>query len=89
MPNGAPVGGNEFRRGAKILDFSSKSRVPVRDRQRTERWRRPRLHAGNSHPVCGLASPPTPTKCKKEYFVTFPASAVAREGVRGMGGPPF
>ena len=30
--------------------------------QRTERQRRPRLHARNSHPVCGLASPPTPMK---------------------------
>ncbi len=40
-------------------------------------------------PCAGLPSPPTPTKCKKEYFVTFPASAVAREGVRGMGGAPF
>jgi hypothetical protein len=38
MPNGGPVGGNEFVRGAKILDFSVKSQVSLMtDGRRTER----------------------------------------------------
>ena len=40
--------------------FSEKS-GSVDDGRRTERRGRPRLSAGNPHPVCGLASPPTPT----------------------------
>ena len=89
-PNGGRTGGNKLISGAETLNFSAKSRVSLlTDKQRTERRRRTPPHGRFSSRV-RACQPPHSNKCKMEYFVTFPASAVAREGLRGMGGtPPF
>ena len=63
-PNGVLNGANEFARGAKIPDFSAKSRVPVRDRQTEDRTlaAAPASRREFLIPCAGLPAPPTPMK---------------------------